>query len=152
MARFHLFNWATVRYRVRLSVFFFLTYPVVFHGTGIFLAHPSGTREGLFPFNLDNCYARLLTVPIRTRSLPVHEERPKPGSLFASRTLPPLHPHPRPQPYPLLRPSEWPPSSHRRDDEGGFRRLGLQGGDQSQYPVSPSPLATPSSDNSHNQR
>jgi len=120
--------------------------------TGTLLIHPSGTRECLFFLNVNNCRARLLIVPISTGSLTIDEEQPKPGSLFASRTLPPLYPHPRPQSYPLLRPSEWPPSSYRRDNEGGLRRLSLQGGDQPPYPILSSPLATSSSGDSHNQQ
>ena len=52
---------------------------------------------------------RLLTVPTSTAGLPFHEDWARPGSLFASRTLPPLppHPYPRPRLSPLLPPFKW---------------------------------------------
>ena len=87
---------------------------------------------------------------ISTIESPTDEDLSNPGSLFTSRTLPPLssHPLPRPQPYPLLRPSEWTSPSHRRDSGGHFRRL--QGDGRPPYPVLP--LATSSSEDSHSQQ
>ena len=48
-AKFHLFDWATVRYRARPSAFFFLTCLLVFHRTGIFLAYLGGARSSFLP-------------------------------------------------------------------------------------------------------
>lgn len=125
----------------------------MFHGVGIFLARHSGTREGFFSLTGHYGHSQLLTLHISTTGLPIREDRFNEGSLFASRTLPPLrrHPLPRPQSYPLLRPSDWPSSSYRRDDEGNLRCFGLQGGQPPHYPLRPSPLATSSSEGSHDQ-
>ena len=81
----------------------------------------------------------MLTAHISTTESPTDEDLPNQGSLFASRTLPPLSSQilPRPQPYPLLRPSEWTSFSHRRDSGDHFRRLSLQGDGWPPCPVLP---------------
>lgn len=125
----------------------------MFHRAGIFIARHNGTREGFSCLAGHYYHPHLLTLRISTTGLPIREDQFNEGSLFASRTLPPLrrHPLPRPQSYPLLRPSDWPSSSYRRDDEGSLRRFGLQGGEPPHYPLRPSPLATSSSEGSQDQ-
>jgi len=83
-------------------------------------APPWGLRRFVLPRR-----ARFFVVHINTTILPIYEDQPQSGSLFASHILPPLrpHPHPLPQPYPLLRPPEWSSSSYQRADEGCLRCL-----------------------------
>ena len=132
--------------------FCFLIRPLMFHGTGILLAHLSWIRKGLFLLTVTlwpylgahHCYHT------STMGLPIHEDRP-PSSLFASRTLPPLRPHPYhcPQPYPLPRLSEWPSPQYRRDDGSPLRRHHPREYDEPRYTTLPSPFTTSPSEDGH---
>lgn len=93
-------------------------------------------------------------LPLSVTGFPVDRNGQRPGSLFASRTLPPLCPQPRPvpQPHPLLRPSEWLTTSYRRDNEGLLRHLDCRGSSHQLNPILPSPLTTPPDKDGRSQR
>jgi hypothetical protein len=150
----HLHRGATVCYPLSSFSVLFPDSSSCFVVQGCFLPTPVGLKKVCLSSSWHYGHARLLTVPTSATELPIHEDRPHSGSLFASRTLPPLcpHPYPRPQPYSLLRPSEWSSSSYRRDGDEHLRRLQFQGYDQPLYPILPSPLATSSSEDGHDQQ
>ena len=86
-----------------------------------------------------SCYyfrAWLLTAHISTTESPTDEDLPNPGSLFASRTLPPLS-HILPRPYPRPRPPEWTSPSHWRDSGSHLHHPSLQGDGWPPRPVLP---------------
>ena len=134
-----------------LLLFFNLT-PCV-RATGTFLVHPGGTREGLFSFVMELLSCPIAHGPTSTTMLPIYEDQPQSGSLFASRTLPPLRllPHLRPQPFPLLRSIEW-SSLYQRDSEGHLCHFCPREDNRPLYRILPSPLATSSSEDNQNQR
>ena len=118
-----------------------------------FLSTQVGLENVCFSPRFNYCRARPLIVPTSTTGPQTREGWPPPGSLLASRTLPPPHPYPhsRPQLYPLLRPFEWSSPSYRRDGDGHHRNLHIQEDDQPLPSILPSPLTT-SSEDSYNQR
>lgn len=83
----------------------------------------------------------------------INESGQRPGSLFATRSLPRPRPRPHPptHPHPTLGPSEWLNTPYQRGNKSRSCHPGLRDIPQLLNPVPPSPLATSSDRDDHGQ-